>query len=458
MRINVTVVMVWLMGIFWILSILLFVLQGVQQWNIYVYNFSLVLNFTLLIFIQYYFFQTFRKTSHSEQKLTAQLELAEKTVTASTNFLATMSHELRTPLNAVIGMTNILLHDEPRPQQKENLEILHFSADSLMRTINDILSFNRLDSGMEQLEQTDFRLDTLLGHIYNALKPRVSDSGVQFILDVDQKIAGKYIQGDQNRLTQVFFNLAGNAIKFTEKGFVKISAVVVAQEAGFIRIKFVIEDSGVGIPELQKDKLFEPYFRAAHHSAGQFKGTGLGLAIARRLIDLQGGVLRFHSQENVGSVFSFELSFAERIPKALVQSDVRQNPTDEIGELQILVAEDNPVNVLVLQRTLARWGLTVDVVENGHAAVEALALKSYDLIFMDINMPVMGGFEAARLIREMPDPVKSNVCIIALTASVGMSVEIHQEFRYLDDFLLKPFTPVQLKGKLEQVSRMKQII
>lgn len=456
MKFNIAIVLVCLLSALWILSMLLFALQWIQQWNSYVYYFSLVFNFVLLIFIHWYFFQSFREKGHDQKKLVNQLQLAEQTVAARTNFLATMSHELRTPLNAVIGITNILLEDEPRPQQKENLEVLRFSSDSLMSTINDILSFNRLDSGMEELEQTSFRLDTLLGHIYRALKLRVSDSEVNFILDIDDKIAHKYVCGDQNRLTQVFFNLAGNAIKFTRKGFVNITTVLVADEAGYLRVKFMIEDSGIGIPDQQKAKLFDPYFRAKNHVSGHFQGTGLGLAIARRLIDLQGGVLSFESQENVGTIFSFELSFAEGVPEKAAQAEELQDSLEEIRQLRILVAEDNPVNVLVLQRTLARWHLTVDVAENGLAAVEALACKAYDLIFMDINMPVMGGFEAARLIRGMPDPVRSKVCIYALTASIGMSVEEHQEFCYLDDFLLKPFTPAQLKGKLVQASRMKQ--
>ena len=173
-------------------------------------------------------------------------------------------------------------------------------------------------------------------------------------------------------------------------------------------------------------------------------------------MDLHGGELTFVTAEGVGTVFSFELSFPEIYFDDRTEVSMRENLEIEIGNLRILIAEDNPINVLVLQKTLIRWGLVADVAENGLAALNAVSEKSYDLIFMDINMPVMGGFEASRQIRALRDPEKSKVCIYALTASIGMSIEEHPELRYLDDYLLKPFSPEQLKLKLEQVARARQ--
>jgi signal transduction histidine kinase/ActR/RegA family two-component response regulator len=429
--------------------------------NFYEYSFALVFNFLLLIFIHHYFFRAFKKSNRKQRMLTANLKrsllLAEELATAKTNFLATMSHELRTPLNGVIGMTNILLEDNPRTEQKENLEVLNFSAENLMSTINNILSFNRLDAGMEQLENTSFRLDLLLDNVYRALKLRSLNSDFEFLIDVDERIKGKLIMGDPIRLTQIFFNLVGNAIKFTTAGFVKITAVVVMADLTAFRVRFEIEDSGIGIPEPQQVSVFEPYFRAEHKTSGQFHGTGLGLSITRRLVDLHGGVLSFESEEGVGTCFSFELSFAEFIPAGLPDEIISEDFHTEIGHLRILIAEDNPVNVMILQKTLARWGLLADVAENGQLAINAVEANAYDLIFMDINMPIMGGFEASRQIRELIDPKKNKVRIIALTASIGMSLEEHPELRYLDDFLLKPFSIEQLKAKLEQAARVGQI-
>ncbi|WGQ10616.1 ATP-binding protein [Pedobacter gandavensis] len=426
--------------------------------NYYEYSFALVFNFLLLIFIHHYFFRAFKKTSRKERILTAYLKKslfsAEKVAAAKTNFLATMSHELRTPLNAVIGMTNVLLEDNPRAGQKENLEILSFSSENLMSTINNILSFNRLDAGMEQLENTSFRLDLLLSNIYGALKLRVLNEDLAFELDMDDRIKAKLVMGDQIRLTQIFFNLVGNAIKFTASGFVKIRAIVVMADSDRLKIKFEIEDSGIGIPELQQARVFEPYFRAEHHSADQFQGTGLGLSIARRLVDLHGGVLNFKSEQGIGTLFSFELTFPELINEEVSEDIMSGELNTKIGHLRILIAEDNPVNVMVLQKTLTRWGLVADVAENGQLALNAVVAKPYDLVFMDINMPVMSGFEASKQIRELSDPQKNKVCIIALTASIGMSLEEHPELRYLDDFLLKPFSVEQLKAKLEQSARM----
>lgn len=426
--------------------------------NYYEYSFALVFNFLLLIFIHHYFFRAFKKTSRKERILTAYLKKsllsAEKLAAAKTNFLATMSHELRTPLNAVIGMTNVLLEDHPSARQKENLEILSFSSDNLMSTINNILSFNRLDAGMEQLENTSFRLDLLLNNVYGALKLRILNSDLTFELDMDDRIKGKLVIGDQIRLTQIFFNLVGNAIKFTTSGFVKIRAMVVMADAARLKIKFEIEDSGIGIPELQQAEVFEPYFRAEHHSSKKFQGTGLGLSIARRLVDLHGGVLNFKSEQGRGTCFSFELTFPELVNESVTDEMMSEEFSTKIGHLRILIAEDNPVNVMVLQKTLSRWELVADVAENGQLALNAVLAKTYDLIFMDINMPVMNGFEASRQIRELSDPEKNKVCIIALTASIGMSLEEHPELRYLDDFLLKPFSVEQLKAKLEQSARM----
>lgn len=430
-----------------------------QVVNIYAYNFSIVFNFLLLIFIHYYFFRAFKKTSQKEQKLTTYLKRslisAQKIAEDKSNFLSTMSHELRTPLNAVIGMTNILLADNPRPEQKGNLEILQFSAENLMSTINDILSFNRLDAGMEKLELTDFRLDHFLGNVYGALKPRSTAKAIEFVLEIDDRLKGIAVRGDQGRLTQILFNLAGNAIKFTQEGFVKIIVSLEEVVAGSLVIKFVVSDSGIGIPLDQVSGIFEPYFRANHRTKRQYHGTGLGLSISRRLVELHGGELTFRSKEGVGTSFCFHLQLVKSESFLKPEVQATDELTVNIGDLRILIAEDDKINVLVLQKTLARWGLEADVVENGQLAVAAVSAKSYDLIFMDINMPVMDGFEASRLIRKMDDAEKSSIYIIALTASIGVSAEEHPEFQYLDDFLLKPFYPVELHKKLEQISLFK---
>lgn len=455
-------ILVQLLIAFSVQSVVLMVIYSFQEASVLGDSISLFLLLLILglilVFIHHYFFRIIKKTSRKERILTAHLKKsllsAEKTAAAKTNFLATMSHELRTPLNAVIGMTNILLEDNPSSRQKENLEILSFSAENLMSTINNILSFNRLDAGMEQLEKAGFRLDLLLDNVFGLLKLRILNNDLVFKLDMDDRIKGMLVMGDQIRLAQVFFNLAGNAIKFTTSGFVKIRAVLVMADSEMLKVRFEIEDSGIGIPELQQAQVFEPYFRAERQTSNKSQGTGLGLSIARRLVDLHGGVLNFKSEEGKGTFFSFELSFPLLHNELAREEIISEEFSTKIGHLRILIAEDNPVNVMVLQKTLSRWGLVADVAENGQLALNAMLAKSYDLIFMDINMPVMNGFEASKQIRELSDPQKNKVYIIALTASIGMSLEEHPEIRYLDDFLLKPFSVEQLKAKLEQSARM----
>lgn len=426
-----------------------------QSINIYSYNFSIIVNFLLLIFIHYFFFRAFKNTSQKEQLLTANLKdsllSAQKIAEDKTNFLSTMSHELRTPLNAVIGITNVLLENAPKADQKENLDILHFSAENLMSTINDILSFNRLDSGMEKLELNPFRLDDLLTNVYGALKYRSSAKGIEFSLLIDARLKGITLLGDKERLTQILFNLAGNAIKFTVHGFVKINVRLEEVKEEVYTVNFELSDSGIGIPKDQVENIFEPYFRAAHGNNRQYHGTGLGLSIARRLVSLHGGVLSFQSQEGHGTTFYFQLEMTK--VENQQQEDLNSEAANiDISHLRILVAEDNEINVMVLQKTLARWNLKADVAQDGLLAVKAIENGNYDVVFMDINMPVMDGFEASRLIRQLDDVAKSQVYIIALTASIDISIELHSESKYLDDFMLKPFYPNELRDKLVRVA------
>lgn len=433
---------------------LLFATQSV---NIYSYNFSIIINFLLLILIHYFFFRAFKKTSQKEQLLTANLKgsllSAQKTAEDKTNFLSTMSHELRTPLNAVIGITNVLLENDPKADQKENLDILHFSAENLMSTINDILSFNRLDAGMEKLELNPFRLDHLLTNVFGALKYRSFAKGIEFSLFVDDRLKEITFLGDKGRLTQILFNLAGNAIKFTAYGFVKIDVRLEDIEEERYTINFELSDSGIGIPKDQIEHIFEPYFRAKHGNNRQYHGTGLGLSIASRLVSLHGGVLTFQSQEGQGTTFNFQLKMI-KVDKPNEQEDLSAKLADfDISHLQILIAEDNEINVMVLQKTLARWNLKADVAQDGQLALRAIEHGDYDVVLMDINMPVMDGFEASRRIRHLNDPVKSRIYIIALTASIDISIEEHPEFKYLDEFMLKPFYPDELRDKLVRAAK-----
>lgn len=417
----------------------------------YAFVFVMVFNFILLVFIHYNFFKAFRRTNRTEQRLKADLQLAltaaQELAAAKTNFLSTMSHELRTPLNAVIGMSNILAMENRQPEQKENLDILRFSAENLMSIINDILDFNKIDAGQVELEQNDFRLDDLLKNVYGAFRSKAVAKSLDFSYFPDPQFYGVTVTGDQSRLTQILFNLVENALRYTTSGYIRLQTRVSSKTDEGIRVLFRVEDSGIGIPQDKQEHIFDPFVQVSAKTSRQYHGAGLGLTIVSRLVALHGGVLIFASEEGKGSTFSFGLSFPIVHPEPLKVAGVPRNDR-VIDTLRVLIAEDNEINVLVMKKILKNWNIQPDVAVNGQEAVEACRKKIYDVVLMDINMPVMDGFEAAKLIKESTPPGKVPVRIIAVTASVDAAAEQLGGYRYLDDYMLKPFRPESLKEKL----------
>jgi len=359
---------------------------------------------------------------------------------------------LRTPLNAVVGMANLLLMEDPRPEQKENLEILRFAAENQMSIINDILDFNQIDTGNVKLDMQDFQLDLLLQNTYGAFKHQADAKMIGLDCTVDQGLKNLVLSGDDSRLTQILFNLLGNAVKFTAKGSVILEVKIIERKQETLKVLFTVKDTGIGIALDLQATIFDPYIRHNTRTNRQYHGTGLGLTIASRLTALMGSTLNLSSKEGQGTTFSFELAYpiagkATAVPEYEVKS-----LTDAAGKLRVLVAEDNQVNILVIRKLLNIWNIQPHIVENGKEAVEAVASGDYDVILMDINMPVMDGFEASKKIRELEDPKKAGIHIIALTASVGKTIENHEGYKYLNDCVLKPFKPEHLKEKLDRLS------
>lgn len=416
---------------------------------------AIIFHFILLLFIHYSFFRAYKISNLKEQQLKNHLQkaviAAEELAAAKTNFLSTMSHELRTPLNAVIGMANILITEDHKPEQRENLDILYFSAENLMGTINDILDFNKIDSSTIILSEDVLAIDQLLLNVHGTFKNRATEKGIAFDCHIDPQISNLSVIGDQTRLTQILLNLIGNAIKFTAKGHVSVNATILHRDTQTATFSFIIEDTGIGIPTERQEKVFEPFNQAIHRSNRQHHGTGLGLTIAQRLINLHNGTLKMQSTEGVGTTFNFEVTYtisAGNIIKP-VNGIAQSSPLDQ---LRVLIAEDEPVNILVIKKILQKWSIVPDVVVNGYEALQAVMKKDYDVVLMDINMPVMDGFEAAKRIRELNDDKKSAVSIIAVTASLEAAVEQIGTYRYIDDCILKPFRPEYLKEKLENIN------
>jgi signal transduction histidine kinase/ActR/RegA family two-component response regulator len=423
--------------------------------NNHAYVFTACFNFVVLLFIHNFFFRALNKANGKEKQLRTNLQRAlseaEEMGEAKTNFLTTMSHQLRTPLNAVVGMSNILLMEDPKPSQKSNLDILQFSADNLMATVNDILDFNQINNENVNLESRAFEPAQLIANVVGAFQPAAREKHLALICKCDAKLTGMSVLGDPVRLTQILFHLVGNAIKFTAKGFVQLDVKVTAREAQAVSIHFSVADSGIGVPEELKSTIFEPFTASLARTSRQFHST-LGLTIAYRLLKLHNSHLTFDSKEGVGTKFDFDLSYPlsavgtfDEMPKAI----------SAIGGMRVLVVEDEKLNTLVIKKILAQWDIIPDTVADGQEAVNSVINNDYDVILMDINMPVMDGFEASKQIRQLPLPGKATIPIIAVTASIGAAMEQIDQYPYIDDCLLKPFKPEDLREKLMEIAGRK---
>jgi signal transduction histidine kinase/CheY-like chemotaxis protein len=358
------------------------------------------------------------------------------------DFLSTMSHEIRTPMNAVIGLTNLLINDNPRDDQKEYLETIMFSGNNLLHIINDILDYNKIESGKLTLENIDFDLKDMLVKIDRTMRNKVEDKGIELNFNVDENIDA-WVKGDQVRLNQVFTNLIGNAIKFTKQGGVTVNAKLLEKEEGATqRIRFEVIDTGIGIPEDKQAAVFERFTQAESNTTRNFGGTGLGLSICKKLTEAFGSKLKLKSVYGEGSNFYFDMDFEISVsPESL---EVASNPEHIQKDLRgglILLVEDNEINVLVIGEYLNQWNARFEVAENGQIALEMIEKNIYELVLMDLQMPVMDGYEATKRIRKMEDPTKANVHIYAMTADAMMEIKEKVMDAGMNGVFHKPFDP-----------------
>ncbi len=382
----------------------------------------------------------------TNQKFKVAKEMAEAAAKAKEEFLSTMSHEIRTPMNAVIGMTNILIDEEPRQDQIENLQTLQFSANNLLCLINDILDFSKIEAGKIEIEKTPFNLKSLVKNLMETLKVTSKRKDIELLLDFQIDELNKQVIGDPTRISQIVINLLSNAIKFTEHGYVKLICKVQKIEDGVVDIYFGVEDTGIGIPADRVDAIFESFTQASSSTTRKFGGTGLGLAITKRLVELQGGKVEVLSEVGKGSIFQFCLSFDLGEILGNVDEVIEVIPISRTGLAgkKILLAEDNKINQLVATKILKKWNIEVTVANDGVEAVKYMETEDFDLILMDINMPNMDGYSATRKIREMVDPIKANIPIVALTASILSAVDSKVFVVGMNAHVGKPFRPDEL--------------
>ncbi|HQW03634.1 MAG TPA: ATP-binding protein, partial [Saprospiraceae bacterium] len=367
---------------------------------------------------------------------------------AKHQFLANMSHEIRTPMNAIKGMTDILIRRNPKEDQKEYLDSIKQSSDSLLVIINDILDISKIEAGKIELEHEPFSIKELVDNVHTVMQFKAEEKGLGLKKDVPTE--DLYVKGDATRLRQILINLIGNAIKFTEKGLVT-TALKAEKVNGKLNLHFVISDTGIGIDKDRMDKIFKSFEQAYSDTSRKFGGTGLGLSISKMLVELQHGKIWVESEKGKGSQFHFTIAYeiAEPTAPEAKAHDADGDIAAALKGIRILLVEDNPFNVVVAQEELedAIEGVYVEVAENGAIAVEKLRSSAFDVILMDVQMPTMNGYEATIAIRAF-DNEKAMTPIIAMTANV-LKDEVDLCYQAgMNDFIGKPFDTMELLHKI----------
>ena len=389
---------------------------------------------------------TDRKRNESE--LVTAREKALEASRMKSDFLTNMSHEIRTPLFGVIGVTDLLRKTRLTAEQQSLTATLEDSGQSLLSLVNEILDFAKIESGKQEMHPMVFSVYSLVKEIVSLLEPRARSKGLELSLKVELGRL-QYFRGDSGKIRQILMNLLGNAIKFTQKGNIRVKVSLVDQDSKStkrVKVKFEVRDTGVGIPEEDLRKIFEPFVQLDGSLTRAHGGTGLGLAICKQLLDLLGGKISVRSSPNKGSKFWFSvpLKKVEKNPTPSVRTEninktkasrVPLQPTKASG--RVLVAEDNPVNQFIIQKQLESVGYTVDIVENGKKAVDAVMKNQYDIVLMDCQMPEMDGMEATREIRRIRGQ-KNGLPIIAFTAHAFQGERQKCLDAGMDEYISKP--------------------
>ncbi|NQY06391.1 MAG: response regulator, partial [Flavobacteriaceae bacterium] len=366
-------------------------------------------------------------------------------------FLANMSHEIRTPLNAILGFTKLLQKFDYNEEQKQFLDAISISGNNLKVIINDILDMSKIEAGKLTISQVDFSFKQLIQNLHETYKLRLQNKNIELIIDIDQSVP-EYLNGDSIRINQVLINLLENAFKFTQEGSITLKATNKGISENTINLNFEVIDTGIGIKAEKLKSIFESFSQAHDNNVKNYGGTGLGLTIVKNLVELMKGTVRAASNYGFGTTFSFQIPLGLAESKRKIEKTSSVEKFEEISEKHhILLAEDVTINQLLAKKIILSFGYDLTIVNNGQEAIDELHKNEYDILLLDLRMPVLDGYETAKKIRtELVEPLK-NIPIIALTAhAMDQEKEKCKEYGF-NEYVSIPFEPEDLIDRLKKL-------